>query len=210
MNHIAELGAIIGVQTERQIVMPLHEGEIDSYDNTTHAAMIRLLPEDLIIGPVTLHTAWVSKGGAGMQIGWEKGMQVTVLFMDRDRKNMYALPGRFNSIETPPTTNIQDGEFWLVHSSNGTYVRLVGPNAAQGSTNSLQLGGASAIEAVSPKVALGDLVANLTSNNGVVRESDLSAVVNYINNTLVPALSAVVGAVPPCPAATASSVVEAK
>ncbi len=210
MDHIAELGALIGLRTEQQIVMPLHEGEIESYDPSTHGAVIRLLPEGLLIGPVTLHTAWVSKGGAGMQIGWEKGMQVTVLFMDRNRKQLYALPGRFNSVETPPTTDIQDGEFWLVHSSNGTYIRLVGPNAAQGSTNSLQLGGDTAIEAVSPKVALGDLVANLTSSNGVVRESDLAAVVDYINNTLVPALSAVVGAVPPCPAATASSVVEAK
>lgn len=210
MNHLAEAAALIGLQTERQIVMSLHEGEIEKYDVSTHAATIRLLPEGVIIGPVTLHTGWVSTGGAGMQIGWEKGMQVTVLFMDRDRKSMYALPGRFNTVEKPPSEDVQDGEFWLVHSSTGTYVRLVGPNAAQGSTNSLQLGGANAIEAVSPKVALGDLVANLTSNNGAVRQSDLSAVVNYINNTLVPALSAVVGPVPLCPAATASSVVEVK
>ncbi len=160
---------------------PVRFGLVVDIDAATHTVKVELQPEGDIID-------FVRYVGPGIVLGnWRAGYlpalnaEVLLLATDPECGNFVAVGGLFNGVDQPPS-DFAAGTVLLEHS-NGNSIIL-------DTDGTIYLGGKSGAA-------------------GVVRKTDLQAVIDYINQTIVPALSAIVGAVPSCSSASASRIVEA-
>lgn len=142
-------------------------GEVSKYDPVKHTVRVRRkvgdqteeIPLDL-----PLLTPGATKNG-GVLVGLEVGAPVLLLSMGLSGRPDYAISGGFTDTWGPPPKGLRESEIWLVHRS-GMGIRLTSDG----------------------QVWIGAYDARLSEDDAVVRRKDLQAVVDWINNTLLPAI----------------------
>lgn len=135
-------------------------GTVDSVDTKLGLVRVVIQPEGIV-------TDYIRYVGLGIPIGNWRAMQlpavdteVLLLATDPDCYNYIAVAGLYNLVDTPPT-DYTAGTILIEHT-NGNQLLL-------DTDGTIYLGGKS-------------------GSSGIARKSDLQAVVDYINNTLLPAI----------------------
>ncbi len=146
-------------------------GEVASYNPDNNTVRVKLYPQAIVTGDIQLFVPWVGPTGCGMQFGPEVGTQVLVVPMDTTGEHKVCILSAYNDKFKAP--GAPAGDVWFLFAAK-TFIKYL--KAAK----TLLLGAETAFQVVSPLVELG--AADLTADDGVVRKSDLQAVVDDLNN----------------------------
>ena len=137
-------------------------GQVTAYDPANYYAQVQLLSET--DDEPALQTGWIPIGTAWMGNGWglfappNIGDIVAVHFQEGNLQNGFVGMRIYN--QTSPPTEVQSGEFWLIHSS-GAFIKL---------TNDHKLSISSPLEVniTAPTVNIGNATVNLGNTVGTL------------------------------------------
>lgn len=155
-------------------------GEIASYDpeNAPGVVTVKYKPDDTLSGDMPLATTWsgspeVPSGALG---GPELGSQVIVLAFDLEWTHTIAVLATWSNTNPPPP--VPAGEYWVFHKA-GSYVKL-------DNEERVRIHGPVQVDLIAPLVQFTDSLAALGPEKSVVRKEDLQALIDWINNSLIP------------------------
>lgn len=175
-NLLLLMGHMAGMHAEASL--QFRNAEVVSYNKDDNTVVVKFKPDNVESGDLPIYLPWNGTPGynSGFQAGLEPGALVLVFAFDANWEHLGVLGTCYSDANKAP--GAPQGEVWWVHKS-GSYVKMK-------INGDLFFGSPTQIDLAAPLIQLSDSLSALGGGTEVVRKQDLQALIDWINNSLIP------------------------